>query len=133
MATVHRLSARELQQGTLSMRLAHLLRLEVELGLAEARRAVVGVVIAIAVALLSVIALVASVVVLLTGAFAPIFGVAWEPFVIAGGGTLIVAALAMAWTAWRLRRFEWPRETLISLQENWRWLGAQLRSRLTLP
>jgi hypothetical protein len=132
MATVHRLTPRELQQDTIAMRLAHLLKLELELGVAETRKLVVSLLIAVAVALLSTVTLAASLVVLLTGAVAPLFGVGWQPFVIAGGGVLVASAGAIAWSVWRVRHLEWPHETITSLQENWRWLAAQLKSTLTL-
>jgi hypothetical protein len=43
-----------------------------------------------------------------------------------------VAAAALGWSAWRLTHLSWPKETLRSFEENWRWLVLQLRSRLTL-
>jgi uncharacterized membrane protein YqjE len=132
MATVHRLSPRELDSDTIATRLAHLVKLEVELGVAETRELVVSLLIAVAVAFVSTVALLASLVVLVTGAFAPLFRVAWEPFVIAGGGVLLLSAGAIAWSVWRIRHLEWPHETITSLQENWRWLAAQLKSKLTL-
>jgi hypothetical protein len=132
MATVHRLSPRELHPDTIATRLAHLFKLELELGMAETRELVRSLLIAIAVAILSTLALTASIVVLLTGAVAPLFRVGWQPFVIAGGGVLVVSAGAIAWSIWRVRHLEWPHETITSLQENWRWLGAQLKSTLTL-
>ena len=51
------------------------------------------------------------------------------------GGAVGVALLSLAalgWAAYRLTHLAWPKETLNSLEENWRWLAAQLRSRLTL-
>jgi hypothetical protein len=132
MATVHRLPRRELFQETLPMRLVHLLKLELELGLAEARDLVVSAAISIAMALVSTVALIASLVVLVTGAVAPLFGMGWPPFIIAGGGMALLAVITILWSAWRLRRLDWPHETLTSVQENWRWLAAQLRSKLTL-
>jgi hypothetical protein len=132
MATVYRLPRQELLQETIPMRLVHLLKLEVELGVAEARDLVVSAAISLAIALVSAVALIASLIVLLTGAFAPLFGLAWPPFIIAGGGMALLAVMTIGWSAWRLRRLDWPHETLSSVQENWRWLGAQLRSRLTL-
>jgi uncharacterized membrane protein YqjE len=132
MATVHRLSPRELQQETIAMRLAHLLKLELELGVAETREFAFSLLIAVAVAILSTVALVASLVVLVTGAVAPLFRVGWQPFVIAGGGVFVLSAGAIAWSVWRVRHLEWPHETITSLQENWRWLAAQLKSKLTL-
>ena len=132
MATVHRLSPRELQNETIATRLGHLLKLEVELGVAETRELVISLLIAVGVAFLSVVALVASVAVLLTAVFAPLFRLAWEPFVIAGGSIFILSAAAIAWSVWRVKHLEWPHETITSLQENWRWLAVQLRSKLTL-
>jgi F0F1-type ATP synthase assembly protein I len=78
------------------------------------------------------ILLLASLVVLVAAAFAPLFGAPWQHLVIAGGGVALIAGAALAWSAWRLTHLSWPRETVASFQENWRWLGAQLRSRLRL-
>ena len=131
-ATVHRLSPAELREGTIPARLVHLAQLEIELGLAEARHVVLKALLALGVALMAAIALVAALVVLLAGAVAALLGLAWAPLVIAGAGVALLALLVITWSVWRLRRLAWPHETLTSLQENWRWLGAQLRSRLTL-
>ena len=73
-----------------------------------------------------------ALVVLVAAAFAPLFGAAWQHLVIAGGGIVLLAVGAIAWSAWRLTHLSWPKETVASFQENWRWLGAQLRSRLRL-
>jgi len=135
MATVHRIPPRadlDHDDEGLVTRLARLLKLELELWLAETRLTLRRVVVALAVAVLSLIALVASLVVLLVAAFAPLFDARWEHFVIAGGATLLLAVAGLAWTAWRLKHVRWPRQTLTSLEENWRWLAAQLRSRLRL-
>lgn len=133
MATVHRLHVAEpADDHSLTARLARLLRLELELGVAETKAVVRGVAVAIAVALPSAIALLAAVVVLIAGALAPLFGGAWEHLVIAGGGACLLALAGLAWSAWRLTHLRWPKETFTSLEENWRWLAAQLRSRLTL-
>jgi hypothetical protein len=78
------------------------------------------------------IAFIAALVVLLAGAVAPFFGASWEPLVIAGGAVALPALAALGWTAWRLTHLSWPTETLRSFDETWRWLAAQLRSRLTL-
>lgn len=133
MATVHRLRDRETvdSNGILSS-LGRLAQLELELGLAEVRERLITAAIAVAVALVCAIALIASLVVLLAAAFAPLFDAAWQHLVIAGGGVALVSLAAIAWSAWRLRTLDWPRVTLASFEENWRWLGAQLRSRLTL-
>jgi hypothetical protein len=112
--------------------LTRLAQLELELGLAETRQILVSAAIAVAIAAIAGIALVASLVVLVAGALAPLFGAAWEPLVIAGGGFLLLSAAAIAWSIVRLRALDWPRLTVASLEENWRWLGAQIRSRLTL-
>ncbi len=86
----------------------------------------------VAVAVPAAIALVAAIVVLLAGAIAPLFAGAWQHLVIAGGFVFLLALAGLAWSAWRLTHLEWPHQTLTSFEENWRWLAAQLRSRLTL-
>jgi cytochrome c biogenesis protein CcdA len=116
----------------LAARLGRLLRLEVELGLAETRDFVRGLVVAIALTIVGTIALIASFVVLLAAALSPLFGARWEPLLIAGGGVAVLSGAALAWSVWRFRHLSWPTETLTSFEENWRWLAAQLRSRLTL-
>ena len=113
-------------------RLARLAQLELELGLAEARQILTAALITLAVTVVSVIALIAGVVVALAGALAPLFNARWEPLVIAGSGVVVLAAAAIAWSVFRLRTLHWPTETLGSIEENWQWLAAQLRSRLTL-
>jgi hypothetical protein len=133
MATVHRLPVptQPDDEGVVA-RLARLLKLEVELGLAETRSVVRRIALAIAVGVPAAIALIASLVVLLAGAVAPLFGARWQPMVIAGGGVALLSLAALGWSAWRLMHLSWPTETLKSFEENWRWLAAQLRSRLTL-
>ena len=134
MATVHELPVPHVPKSEgLLTRLAHLLKLELELSLAETREVIVSVVIAIAIAIPATIALIASIVMLIAGVLAPLFRAPWEHLVSAGGGVFLVSAIAIAWSAFRLRRLRWPRETLASFEENWRWLAAQIRSRLTLP
>lgn len=112
--------------------LGRLAQLELELGVAETRRILVGAAIAVGVAVAGVIALIASLVVLIAAGLAPMFDAAWQHLLVSGGAVFLVAAGALAWSAWRLTTLEWPRLTLSSLAENWRWLEAQLRSRLTL-
>jgi uncharacterized membrane protein YqjE len=133
MASVHPIRPREPAEpeGVIAL-LIRLARLELELGLAEARDLVVSAVIAAGVALVAAIVLIASVVVLVAGALAPLFHVPWAHLVIAGGGLAVLSLAAIAWSAWRLRTLDWPRQTLTSFEENWRWLAAQLKSRLTL-
>ena len=133
MATVHRLPVPAPPDDDAVLgRLTRLLKLEVELGVAETRELVRTLVMAIAIAVPAAIALIAAVVVLLAAALSPIFGARWEPLLIAGGGVALLALAGLAWSAWRLTHLSWPKETLNSLEENWRWLAAQLRSRLTL-
>jgi hypothetical protein len=131
MATVHQFPRKEPEPDGVFDRLARLLRLEVELGIAEARQLLVSAAIAVALAVTAAIVLLASIVVLLAGALAPLFGAAWEHLVIAGGGMLLLSLAVIGWSAWRLKNLRWPTETLASLRETWHWLGLQLRSRLT--
>jgi len=134
MATVHRLPT-HIDPGpgeSILGRLLTLAKLELELGLAETRDVLVSAAIAVAAGILASVLLLASLVVLIAAAFAPVFGARWEHLVIAGGGIGLVACAALTWSAWRCTRLSWPKETVASFQENWRWLGAQLRSRLRL-
>jgi hypothetical protein len=132
MATVHPIRSPDSlePEGVLAL-LARLARLELELGLAEARALLISAVIAVAVAALAAITLIASIVVLIAGGVAPLFGAPWQHLVVAGGGLALLALAAIAWSVWRLRTLDWPKQTLTSFEENWRWLGVQLRSRLT--
>jgi hypothetical protein len=113
-------------------RLGRLLRLELELGLAEARELLQSLALAVAIALVAAVALIAALVVLAVAAVAPLFGVPWQHLAVAGGGVALLALAALGWSAWRLTHLTWPTETLKSVEENWQWLAAQLRSRLTL-
>jgi Putative Actinobacterial Holin-X, holin superfamily III len=133
MATFHRTSVvGHRGPEALAAPLGRLIRLEVELGVAETRDFVRGIGMTIVAAVLAAIALIASLVVLLAAALSPLFGARWEPLLIAGGGIALLSAVAIGWSAWRLTHLSWPTETLASFEENWRWLAAQLRSRLTL-
>jgi hypothetical protein len=133
MATVHHIHTPEpAASDSVLARLLHLVRLEMELGLAEARLLAKQVMLAVGVVVIAAMALVAAVVVMLAGAVAAYGGVTWQPFVIAGGGVTLLSLVGLAWGVWRLRHLEWPNETLASFEENYRWLAAQLRSRLTL-
>ena len=132
MATVHPIRPSEsAEPESVVALLARLARLELELGLAEGRGLVTSAIIAAALALVAGIALIASIVVLVAGAVAPLFGAPWQHLVVAGGGFALLSFAAIAWSVWRLRTLPWPKQTLTSFEENWRWLGAQLRSRLT--
>jgi uncharacterized membrane protein YqjE len=113
-------------------RLGRLLRLEVELGLAEARELIQGLIVAVVLAVIAAIALIAALVVLVAAAVAPLFGAPWQHLAVGGGGVALLALAVLGWSAWRLTHLSWPTETLKSVEENWQWLAAQLRSRLTL-
>jgi fatty acid desaturase len=132
MDTFHRARLSGSRAEALASRFGRLVRLEVELGLAETRDFVRGIGVAIVISVVAAIALVSSLVTLLAAALSPLFGAPWEPLLIAGGGVMLLSALALAWGAWRLTHLSWPTETLTSFEENWQWLAAQLRSRLTL-
>jgi hypothetical protein len=132
MATVQRFPTPAAEDNGVVGRFTRLLRLEVELGVAETRRLVRSLALAAAIAVPAAIGLIAALVVLLAAAASPFFGARWEPLVIAGGGVGILSALALAWSVWRLTHLSWPTETLRSFEETWQWLAAQLRSRLTL-
>jgi len=147
MATASRLDApTPVRHESLVARLVRLIALELELGWAETRSLVVRVAVALAVALPATVALLASIIVIVAGALAPLFDSPWQHLVIAGGfialspwqhlviagGFVALLALAaLAWSAWRLTHIAWPQQTLASMQETWRWLVAQLRSKLT--
>jgi uncharacterized membrane protein YqjE len=131
MATVDRLPAGPPSEEGLFASLARLASLELELGLSEARALLVSLAVTLAVALVAAVALVSALVVLLLAAVAPAFGTAWPPFVVVGGGVAVLSLAALGWSGWRFRRLPWPQRTLASLEETWRWLGVQLRSRLT--
>ena len=133
MATIHRLPVpAQVEDDSVVARLTRLMRLELELGVAETRTLVRRLVMAVAIAVPAAIALIAAVVVLLAAALSPIFGARWEPLLIAGGFVALLSLGGLAWSAWTLTHLSWPKETLKSLEENWRWLAVQLRSRLTL-
>jgi len=118
--------------GTVVTRLGRLVELEVELGLAEVRRLVTSLAVAVGVAFASVIVLLASLIVLVAGAIAPLFSARWQHLVVAGGVFFVLSAAAIAWSIWRVKNVSWPAETLRSLEETRRWLAAQLKSKLTL-
>jgi len=109
-----------------------LVRLEWELALAESRELLVTAAPAIALGVAGAFALIAALVVGLAALLAPLFAARWEHLAVAGGVTLVLSVGAVAWSTWRLKTLGWPRLTLISLEETWRWLEAQLKSRLRL-
>ena len=131
MATLHRVDTSNSDES-LFTRLTRLGALELELGWAETQDVLKRLAIALAVAVVAAIALLAAIIVLVAGALAPLFGAAWQHLVIAGGAVAVVALAGLAWSAWRLRHLDWPRQTLRSLEETWRWLVTLLKSKLTL-
>jgi Putative Actinobacterial Holin-X, holin superfamily III len=133
-ATVHRLpTAEPAKPDSLIDRVLRLLKLQVELGVAEVKRVAKSALVAVAVAVLGFLFLIASLVVLITGGVVAMAGGVSGPLVIAGGGVALISLAALGWSIWLLRNLEWPRETVTSLQTNSRWLGAKLKSTLTMP
>jgi hypothetical protein len=132
MATVRPRQVDEVNHDGVLASLGRLAQLELELGVAETRQLLIGAAVAVGLAVAGAIALIAAIVVLVAAAFAPLFHSPWQHLLIAGGGVFLLAAAAIAWSVWRLKSLQWPTLTLASLEENWRWLEAQLRSRLTL-
>lgn len=116
----------------LTAHLAHLAKLRAELAVAAARSMAVSLGVAIGVAVGAAIVSGGALVVLIVAGFAPLFGSGWQHLALAGGGVLALAALAIAWSVWRVRRLGMPRETVRSVMENGEWLVAQVRSRLRL-
>ena len=133
MATLHRVDTPPAAPDeSLFARLTRLVALELELGWVETQGFLKRLALAVAVAVFGAIALLAAVIVLVAGALAPLFGAAWQHLVIAGGSIALLAAIGLAWSAWRLTHLDWPHQTLRSLEETWRWLVTLLRSKLTL-
>src|SRR5262249_8819092 len=112
-------------------RFIRLVELELELGLTEARRLITGLVIAAGIAVASLIVMLASLVMLVAGLIAPVFGAHWQHLVISGGLFFLLAVAGAGWSLSTFRNVKWPEETLRSLEETKRWLGLQLRSKLT--
>ena len=110
----------------------HLVRLRVEMTVAQTKSALVSAGISVAIAIVSVIVLVTATTVLIAGAFAPVFDARWQPLVIVGGGSLLLAAGGLAWSVRRLRGLgDVPQQAVQSVKEDWRWLETRLRSGLT--
>ena len=133
MATIAPVATRPAPRDSESLfaRFVRLVALEFELGWAETRDFLISLGVVIAVALPAGVALLAAMLVLLAGAVAALLHSPWQHLIIAGGAVALLALAALGWSAFRLRHLRWPKETLTSIQETWRWLGAQLRSRLT--
>jgi membrane protein len=113
--------------------LGHLARLELELALAEVRRAAVSAGLAVGVAVAATVTLVTSLVVLLAAALAPAFDANWRPLLAAGGGGALLSAAALAWAIYRLRNVLTLERTRSSIKETWRWAQTRLRSVKTSP
>jgi membrane protein len=113
--------------------LGRLARLELELALAEVRRAAVTAGLAAAVGVAAGVTLVTSIVVLAAAALAPVFGADWRPLVIAGGGGVGLAAAGLWWAASRLRSVLTLERTRDSIKETWRWVETRLRYAKTSP
>jgi membrane protein len=114
------------QQG-----LGHLARLELELAVAEVKRAATSAGIAAGIALAATVTLVTSLVVLLAAALAPIFDGNWRPLLIAGGGGALLSGAAIAWAVYRVRNVVTLARTRASIKETWRWAETRLRSAKT--
>ena len=121
----------ETDEGVLAP-LRRLIRLEIELAVAEARDLLVGAATAIALGVIGASLIVGALVVMLAAMLAPLFAAPWEHLAIAAGISIILGGAALAWTAWRFTHLKAPKVTLKSLEETWRWLETQLRSRLRL-
>src|SRR5207249_11344560 len=127
MATVRRLREVPIEADGLGSSLSRLARLELELGLAEARAVITQLAIAIAVAVTAAIAFVAALVVLVAAAFAPLFRAGWQHLVIAGGGVALLSLALIAWSVMRVRNLTWPHGTIHRSEE--RRVGKEWRSR----
>ena len=114
------------QQG-----LGHLARLELELAVAEVKRAATSAGIAAGIALAATVTLVTSLVVLLAAALAPIFDANWRPLLIAGAGGALLSGAAVAWAVYRVRNVVTLARTRASIKETWRWAETRLRSAKT--
>jgi membrane protein len=111
------------QQG-----LGHLARLEIELAVAEVKRAALSVGLAIGVAVAATVTLVTSLVVLVAAALAPAFDAHWAPLLVAGGGGALLSGAAIAWAVSRLRNAFTLNRTRTSIKETWRWVETRMRS-----
>jgi membrane protein len=119
--------------GSVQEGLGHLARLELELAIAELRRAAMSVGVAVGVALAASVTLVTALVVLIAAALAPAFDAAWLPLLLAGGGGALLSAAALAWAVSRLRRAMTLERTRSSIKETLRWAETRLRSVKTSP
>jgi membrane protein len=121
-------SVESVQEG-----LGHLARLELELAIAELKRAATSAGIAAGVAFAATVTLVTSLVLLLAAALAPLVDANWRPLLIAGGGGALLSAAAIAWAVYRVRNVVTLARTRASIKETWRWAETRLRSGRTSP
>ncbi len=108
--------------------IGHLARLELELAVAEVKRAATSAGIAAGIALAAMVTLVTSLVVLLAAALAPVFDADWRPLLIAGGGGALLSGVAITWAVYRVRNVVTLARTRASIKETWRWAETRLRS-----
>jgi membrane protein len=116
-------SVESVQEG-----LGHLARLELELAIAEMKRAATSAGVAIGVALAATVTLVTSLVVLLAAALAPVFDANWRPLLIAGGGGALLSGTAIAWAVYRVRNVVMLARTRATIKETWRWAETRWKS-----
>jgi hypothetical protein len=110
-----------------------LVKLQLELGIAEVKQVAKRALVAVAVAVLAFLFFIASFVLLIAGGVAAVGREVWAPFVLAGGGVALISLAAIGWSMWRLRHLEWPRETVTTLKTNSRWLQDTVAATLTIP
>jgi membrane protein len=110
---------------------ARLARLEVELAVSETKRVAIDLGLAFGVAIVAAIILVTGLTVTVAAALAPVFGADWRPLLSAGGGGALLAAIALAWSIYRVRNLGVLRHTLASIKETWQWAERRLKSGTT--
>jgi membrane protein len=108
--------------------LGHLARLELELAIAEVKRAATSAGVALAIAVAATVTLVTSLVLLLSAVLAPVFEANWRPLLIAGGGGALLSGAAIAWAVYRVRNVVMLARTRATMKETWRWAETRLRS-----
>jgi hypothetical protein len=106
----------------------HLARLELELAIAELKRAATSAGVAVGIAVAATVTLVTSLVLLLSAALAPVFEANWRPLLIAGGGGALLSGAAIAWAVYRVRNVVMLARTRATMKETWRWAGTRLKS-----
>jgi membrane protein len=127
--TVLDLRARGVPVLPITTEVGHLVRLRVEMTVAQTKTALVSAGLSVGVAIVCVIVLATAITLLVAGAFAPVFDARWQPLVIVGGGAFLLAAAGLAWSVKRLRGLgDVPQRTVQSMKEDWRWLETRLKS-----